>query len=218
MRLSAAVGAGAVLLLVAAAFPWRGAENIYGSGLLWVFGILLSMLSLYACVVLLLRRRWVKAALHIVVPLITVGALLDATGGERAEFGVFVGPEYEGAELFDEATQRVIPLDFRFVVYDFAVDYYPGSLKEREYRAAMRFVESGKTQNAILKVNHPADVGGWRFYLFSHGTQEGKPFVRLLAKRSPGAPYFNAAFLWLSAVAFLWSFGPRKKKETEAAS
>lgn len=219
MRLSAAVGAGALLLLIAAAFPWRGASDIYGSGALWGFAVILSVLSAYACVVLLFNRRWVKAALHVVVPLVVLGALLDAARGDRAEFGVYVGPEYEGAELFDEATQRVIPLDFKFVVTDFAVEYYADSPREKDYRAAMRITRSdGKPVDVLLQVNRPLDVNGWRFYLLSHGTQEGKPYVRLLAKHSPGAPYFAAAFLWLSVTAFLWGFGPRKKKEKEVAA
>lgn len=272
LRISVFFGTAVVLLLVAAGFPWRGVPQIYGSGLLWVLGFILAFISSYVCVLLLLRGRWIKAALHATLPLLMLGALANAANAQRAEFGIFVGMDYATDELVDAGTRKGIPLDFEFAIKNFTIDYYPfvyglcdstpqrvkvvdtatvknGTLsfpkhgitvpdaglptepdkpqllealpkgkaivlldpKEKRYQAQMSVERDGAMQSYFLEINHPVDVGPWRFYLLSHGEQKGRPFVYLLAKREPGSPYFKAAFIWAIISIFVWSFSPRKK-------
>jgi cytochrome c biogenesis protein ResB len=65
----------------------------------------------------------------------------------------------------------------------------------RHFEADLRFSDAAAGGNRSLRVNHPVNYGGWRFYLMSHG-EEGPPYVVLLARRDPGRP-LAVAGIWM---------------------
>ena len=272
-KISLWAGAAALVLLLAAASPWGGTPEIYRGGALLLLGIVLAICSGYAFVAALIRKKWKGVLLHAGFALIIIGALIDLKYGQRANFGIYVGPQYSSGELYDEETGRIIPLNFKFTVTDFVVDYYPaafwlcereqGELRhleraviedgvvnfegnkvklnekelrnadgewvqvlslpnnrlcalerplERGYRANLTIERDNQAGNHVLSVNQPLDVGGWRFYLMDHGQRNQKPFVRLLAKHSPGAFWIKSGLWLLMGSTLIWSFTPKKRK------
>lgn len=77
----------------------------------------------------------------------------------------------------------------------------------RHYGATLRFRDKeGRTEDQHLAVNHPAEFGGWRFYLMDYD-QDMQRYIWVSARRDPGR-WIVIAGLWvmIAGVALLCWF------------
>ncbi len=82
--------------------------------------------------------------------------------------------------------------------------------RERFFAATFRIGEDV----AVLGVNKPLKIGGWNFYLMSHGKYaDGTVFIRVLVKQMPGTPLVKAGLWMLGLSACYWAFARVKRKE-----
>jgi hypothetical protein len=150
--------------------------EVFHGGVFVAACVLLASLSLCAAANALLSGKKTKALVHLAAPLLALGFLLDARMGDEARFGIYVGAAHEARELRDMGTNRVIPLDFAFVVADFKIEYYPPAFRLCERRGGVlekldRAVLENDTlffkrENMALAADELRDSdGGWVGYL-----------------------------------------------------
>ncbi len=80
------------------------------------------------------------------------------------------------------------------------------ALMDKEYHVTANIYDEERNliDSQLMKINHPVDHGGWRFYLMSYDKKE-KRHVTILAKRDPGAPFVTYGLWILLLGVFLFS-------------
>lgn len=90
-------------------------------------------------------------------------------------------------------------------------------LTEKFYKADFRIIDDGEQKDLILAINHPITYDSWRFYLMSHGVNQGRQYVYLQARNAPGRYCSLGGMYVLIVGSFLFTFLRKKKKGASAA-
>lgn len=114
-----------LLLLIAAAFPWRGIPELYRSG---VFLLVAAITALSAAAIWwrpAFRHRGGVLLLHLAIALIAVGALIGVFFGRQVRFFMLAEADAPLADFLPPENGRpAIPLPFSFGAGRPEVDYY----------------------------------------------------------------------------------------------
>lgn len=90
-------------------------------------------------------------------------------------------------------------------------------LTEKFYKADFRIIDDGEQKDLVLAINHPITYDSWRFYLMSHGVNQGRQYVYLQARNAPGRYWSLGGMYVLIVGSFLFTFLRKKKKGASAA-
>ncbi len=97
---------------------------------------------------------------------------------------------------------RRVPLGFGLVLREFVAKRYPHSNIPAAYESHLMVQRpSGQEQPAVIAMNAPARIGGFRLYQSSHGfdPKSRRRYTVLSLSRDPGAPVLYVGFAMLIA-------------------
>jgi hypothetical protein len=99
-------------------------------------------------------------------------------------------------------TARQVPLGFLLTLNSFQIGTYPGSNRPRSFESQVTTVNpvTGRTQNHVISMNHPAEVGGYTLYQSSYSESRDGPSISYLSvSRDPGQPIAFAGYIGMMA-------------------
>ena len=111
------------------------------------------------------------------------------------------------------------PLGFQLTLNQFRVGTYPGGHRPRSFESSVTTVEptTGRTQNHVISMNHPAKVGGYTIYQSSYREQPGGPSISYLSVAwDPGQPIVFTGYI-LMMFGMLWVLVTRIRERLAAS-
>ncbi len=113
--------------------------------------------------------------IHLSIILIILGGLAGKLWGVKGQMIIGVG---EIRKAVDLENRQELPLGFEVRLDDFQVHFYADGIPS-EYRSDLTFLQDGKeAAQAVCRVNHPVEFGGYTFYQSTYQTIPRGP-VRL---------------------------------------
>lgn len=119
------------------------------------------------------KNAWARFSVvvtHLAILLILGGALVGKLAGFRTHLEIAEGATVATLSLPGATEPR--PLGFALRCDDFAIDYYPGTDRVREYRTLLTVLEDGRELPGLtripLLVNHPLRFRGLNFFQSSY--------------------------------------------------
>lgn len=107
---------------------------------------------------------------HLGILLLIAGGLVGGIWGVKGHVQIAEG---EASDTLYLAGGKASPLGFQIRCDRFVVEHYPGGAP-RLFRSDLAFLVDGRVAKAgSLRVNHPLDFGGLRFYQSSYGRLPG---------------------------------------------
>jgi hypothetical protein len=105
---------------------------------------------------------------------------------------------------------RQVPLGFGLTLNSFRIGTYPGSERPRSYESQIMTEDpvTGRTQNHVVSMNHPATIGGYTLYQSSYRQTGRGPAVSYLSvARDPGKPVVFAGYIamMVGMLLVLWT-------------
>ena len=105
---------------------------------------------------------------------------------------------------------RQLPLGFGLTLNSFRIGTYPGSERPRSYESQVTTEEpvTGRTQNHVISMNHPATIGGYTLYQSSYRQSARGPAISYLSvSRDPGKPVVFAGYIamMIGMLLVLWT-------------
>ncbi len=127
------------------------------------------------------RNGWLFFYLtHLSILIILLGGIISALTGIKGYLQITEG---ESADNFYEYTsKRVYPLGFTVRCDKFEIEYYPNSLRPKDYKSLLTILEAGKEMlNKVIEVNKPLKYKGINLYQSSYGedTRFGKLIIQV---------------------------------------
>ncbi|MCX5833207.1 MAG: cytochrome c biogenesis protein ResB, partial [Deltaproteobacteria bacterium] len=108
---------------------------------------------------------------HLSILVILAGAIIGSLSGFDGYVNIPEGGTVDTVKL--RGGQGTKKLDFAVRCDRFTVEFYDNGMP-REFRSDLAFLREGKIiQEESLRVNHPIEFGGIRFYQASYGNQPG---------------------------------------------
>ena len=106
---------------------------------------------------------------HLSILIIMVGAIIGTVWGYKAYVNIVEGTEV--SQVWPRNGTRPIPLGFSVRCESFAVEYYPGTMRPKEFRSILTVKDNGKTviDKRRIIVNEPLSYNGITFYQSSYG-------------------------------------------------
>ena len=99
---------------------------------------------------------------------------------------------------------------------DFEMEVYPSGMPKRFASDVVVIGKSGKETAAVIEVNKPIQVDGWKMYQYGYDEEagtEGKMSI-LQMVRDPWLPMVYAGIFMMLAGAFLMLFTGFKREES----
>jgi cytochrome c biogenesis protein len=127
------------------------------------------------------RNGWLFFYLtHLSILIILFGGIISAATGIKGFLQITEG---ESADNFYEyASKKVYALDFTVRCDKFEIEYYPNTLRPKDYKSYLTIVDEGKEiLNKVIEVNKPLQYKGMTLYQSSYGedTQFGELIIRV---------------------------------------
>jgi hypothetical protein len=119
---------------------------------------------------------------------------------------------------------RQVPLGFGLTLNSFRIGTYPGTERPRSFESQITTEEAvtGRTQNHVISMNHPAKVGGYTLYQSSYSQSARGPAISdLSVSRDPGQPVVFAGYIamMVGMAVVLWTrITERRGRAAVAAS
>ncbi len=123
---------------------------------------------------------------HLSLIIIGIGAIVGSLWGFKGFLNIPVG---ETKDMIFLKGGGVKTLDFKIKCLDFNVTFYKSGAP-KEYKSKVEIIDKGKTFVKDIKVNHPLEYKGIKFYQASYGTT-GQQVSLLIKERLTGKTVFN---------------------------
>ena len=108
---------------------------------------------------------------HVSILIILAGAIIGSLSGFDGYVNIPEGGTIDTVKL--RGGQEMKKLDFAVRCDRFTVEFYKNGMP-REFRSDLSFLKDGQiVREGSLRVNHPIEFGGIRFYQASYGNQPG---------------------------------------------
>ena len=105
---------------------------------------------------------------HFSLFLFTLGAIVGLMFGFKGAVNIREGDTAK--EVYDRSTKAMKPLDFNVRCDEFQVNYYPGTMRVKEYTSVLTVIDQGKeVVKKRIVVNDPLVYNGYYFYQSSYG-------------------------------------------------
>jgi len=134
------------------------------------------------------RAPWARFGVyvtHLSILVIFIGAIIGTAGGYKAYVNI---PEGGGSsQVWPRGGQQPIELGFEVVCDRFAVEFYPGSQRPKEFTSDLRVLENGQeVLRKTIEVNDPLSYRGITFYQSSYGPMGDPQFRFRVRERASG--------------------------------
>ncbi len=123
---------------------------------------------------------------HLSLIIIGIGAIVGSIWGFKGFLNIPVGETKDMVFLKGGGIKN---LDFKIKCLDFKVDFYPGGAP-KEYRSKVMIIDKDKSFTRDIKVNHPLEYKGIKFYQASYGTT-GQQVEIEIKERATGKTVFQ---------------------------
>ncbi|PLX81751.1 MAG: cytochrome c biogenesis protein ResB [Desulfuromonas sp.] len=122
---------------------------------------------------------------HISILIIFVGAIMGNVWGYKAYVNVVEGTSTD--EVWPRSGKEPIKLGFEVRCDRFAVEYYPGSTRPKEFTSDLVVLENGQEiLKKTIEVNDPLSYKGITFYQSSYGQMGDAQFIFKVTERETG--------------------------------
>jgi len=121
---------------------------------------------------------------HLSILVIFIGAILGTAGGYKAYVNIPEGGS--SSQVWPRGGKQPIELGFEVLCDRFAVEFYPGSQRPKEFTSELRVLENGReVLRKTIEVNDPLSYRGITFYQSSYGPM-GDPQFRFRVRERAG--------------------------------
>jgi len=137
------------------------------------------------------KMAWARFGVYVVhlsILVIFVGAIIGSVWGYKAYVNIVEGGST--TQVWPRNSQTPIDIGFEVRCDNFAVDFYPGTGRPKEFTSDLVVLENGReVLKKTIEVNDPLSYRGLTFYQSSYGPA-GAPLFKLTAtERSSGKTY-----------------------------
>ncbi len=105
---------------------------------------------------------------HLSLLLILAGGLIGKFWGIEGQLLLNTGDEASAFELGPRTKQ---PLNFQVRLDNFQVQFYDQGGTPKEFRSDLTFIQDGRSEHQVCRVNYPVTFGGYTFYQASYGSE-----------------------------------------------
>jgi cytochrome c biogenesis protein len=128
---------------------------------------------------------------HLSILLLIAGAIIGSFFGVEGYVNITEGEEVSAIHLRDN--HQALPLPFSVRCDRFIVEFYENGAP-KTFQSDLVFLKNGKMlQSGKLRVNHPIEVEGFRFYQASYGAAPGGKATLALRRDGGGRDVMNVS-------------------------
>lgn len=129
------------------------------------------------------RTGWLFFYLtHLSILIILLGGIISAVTGIKGYLQITEGESTDN--FYEYASKKVYPLGFTIRCDKFEIEYYPNTLRPKDYKSNLTILDEGKEiLNKVIEVNKPLGYKGMTFYQSSYG--EDTRFGELVIQVKP---------------------------------
>ncbi|MGA1839969.1 MAG: cytochrome c biogenesis protein ResB [bacterium] len=132
------------------------------------------------------RNGWLFFYLtHISILIILLGGIISAATGVKGYLQITEGASADN--FYEYGSKKVYALDFTVRCDKFEIEYYPNTMRPKDYRSHLTILDEGKEMlSKVIEVNQPLTYKGMTLYQSSYG--EDTQFGELLIEVKPMDP------------------------------
>ena len=195
---------------------WLGSMTTF-----WPFVLCYVWLTLVAGLVAFdrlagLRKNWrgiASALLHLGFFVTLVCASLGSVDKKDLEMTLHEG---ETVSVASDETGKTYDTGLSVRLDDFTMEVYPSGMPKRFASDVVVTRKSGKEMTAVIEVNKPIEVDGWKMFQYGYdeeaGTESTVSVLELV--KNPWLPLVYAGIFMMLAGAFLMLFTGFKREES----